>query len=124
MADKPRVAVIDDSEIVRVSVEVGLSAEGWEVSQFDNGYGVTNRVKQANPQIVLLDVNMPLVTGDKLAGILRKQLGASVKILLHSSMSASKLRGKVREAGADGYIEKTSDPAQLSRKLNHFLRAP
>ena len=123
MAEKPRVAVIDDSEIVRASIEIGLSSQGWEVSQFDNGFGVANRVKQANPQIVLLDVNMPLVSGDKLAAILRKQLGAGVKILLHSSMSASELRGKVRETGADGFIEKTSDPSHLSRKLNTFLRA-
>lgn len=120
---KPHVVVIDDSEIVRASVQLGLTGQGWQVSQFDNAFGVAGRVKACNPDVILLDVNMPLVNGDKLAGILRTQLGADVKILLHSSMSASELRKKVRETGTDGFIEKTSDPARLSDKLKSFVKA-
>lgn len=123
MSSNPRVVVIDDSEIVRATVELALSQHGWDVTSLDNAFGVAARVKQINPQIILLDVNMPLVDGEKLAGILQKLLNGSAKILLHSSMSASELRQKVRATGSDGFVEKTNDPAALDRKLRSFLAA-
>jgi CheY-like chemotaxis protein len=123
MLDRPRVAVIDDNEIARASIEIGLSSQGWLVSPFCSNTGVVALVEHVRPKIVLLD-DTPFVTGrDTLAEVLRERLGSCVKILLHTSPSSSDLPARVQESGADGFVEKTSDCSHLSRTLNAILRA-
>lgn len=111
-----RLAVIDDSEIVLESIDEGLTRLGWSVRTFSNRHGVTVDIIEWQPDVVLVDVNMPLLTGESVMKILSSRLGDSL-LLLHSSLPVSELRPLVRKAEADGFVAKGSDIAALDRQI-------
>jgi two-component system response regulator PrrA len=122
-ANKPILVVIDDSEIVLGSIKLGLEPLGWSVVPFLPKLGVSARVKDAQPDLILVDVNMPMLSGDAVVRAL-KQLRLNAKIVLHSGKTAKELRELVRETGADGFVEKSDNPLVLDRKLRPFLPLP
>ena len=121
MRARKRILIIDDDESHIYSTKGLLEAEGYEMFVQSMPLGTTNLVKQLAPDLVLLDVNMPGLSGDRLALILRGNADTkSVPILLYSSNDEDVLRKTVRDQGLDGYICKGS-PAELRSKIKRCL---
>ena len=117
------VLVIDDSTVVLEVVKVALEEAGFRVITRSRTSGAVSAILAARPDIVLLDVNMPLIGGDVIAGILARTGPAiNTAIILHSSLPIELLRLKAIAAGAHGYIVKTSDASDLVRQVRHWLR--
>jgi DNA-binding NarL/FixJ family response regulator len=72
------------------------------------------------PDLVLLDVLMPGLTGDKITKLI-KESGLATKIVLHSGKENNELRELSKECGADGYIKKTNDKHEFINKVKSFL---
>ena len=70
--DGIRVLVIDDDEIAREFMCDVLRRAGFIVDESSSTIGVTNKLVRDRVQVVVLDVMMPAIRGDKLAGLLRK----------------------------------------------------
>lgn len=120
---KPKVLVIDDSEIVLEVTRGALEGAGFEVVTHDRPAGCVALILQEKPDLVLMDVNMPGLAGDTVAGVFAKaQPRAETIVLLYSSLSAEVLQGKVLAAGAHGYIQKSGDMFGLVRELNRWLK--
>ncbi len=117
-----RVAVVDDSEIVLMTVQMALAGVGWDVTTFGNEVGVSLRIEDSEPEVVLVDVNMPGLNGEGLIKSLKKLSGLkSAKLLLHSDQDASALKLLATKTGADGFIQKTGDPAELVNRIEAYL---
>jgi CheY-like chemotaxis protein len=105
-----KVLVIDDDPIVLETIRERLSRRAYDVTTRDQALGSTHAVRAARPDILLLDVLMPVLNGDHLAELLRADPGAyPVSIILHSTKPADELADLVRQTGALGAIQKTSD---------------
>lgn len=119
---RPTIVVVDDSEIVLAVTEAALIAAGYRVITRNRPTGCVAMMLQEMPDLVLLDVSMPGVSGDTLV-----KLFASADpqhkaiVLLHSSLDEEALSMKARASGADGYIRKSEDPALLVRQVNRWL---
>lgn len=119
---KPTIVVVDDSEIVLAVTEAALTAAGYRVITRNRPTGCVAMMLQEMPDLVLLDVSMPGVSGDTLV-----KLFASADpqhkaiVLLHSSLDEEALAMKARASGADGYIRKSEGPALLVRQVNRWL---
>lgn len=121
MRTKKRILIIDDDQSHIFSTKGILEAEGYEMFVQATPLGTTNLVKQLSPDLVLLDVNMPGLSGDRLAMILRSnETTRSVPIILYSSNDEDALRRTVRDQALDGYICKGS-PSELRAKVKRFL---
>ncbi len=70
--DTLRVLVVDDDPLQLDLVERTLKAEGFEVMTCENPIGVTNIVRSFLPHVVLMDVDIPALSGDKILSIARK----------------------------------------------------
>jgi CheY-like chemotaxis protein len=78
---------------------------------------------QEKPDLVLLDVCMPTVSGDTLVKLFSKASpNSGTIILLYSALDEPLLRSKAKGAGAHGYITKTGDTAALLRAIRRWLR--
>ena len=117
----PTVAVIDDSKLVLSAVRLGLEPLGWVVHTFENDFGVSLQVKSVEPDIVLIDMNMPLLNGPALLRSLRRS--SSARMLFHSDQPVADLRKAADANKADGFIKKTGDAKQLDIQLRRHLRA-
>ena len=112
-----RILIIDDDEAHLASTRGILEAEGYEVFTQSQPFGSTNAVIRLKPDLVLLDVNMPALSGDRLAEVLRANSNTrDVLVVLHSSNDEDHLRTTARRLGLDGYICKGS-PTSLRTKV-------
>ena len=118
-----RVLVADDDPDIARFVELNLSLEGFEVEVVHDGEAALEAVRRAQPDLVLLDVMMPLLDGVEVLRRLRADAATAalpVVLLTAKSMSADKVVGLT--AGADDYIVKPFDTLELIARVQTTLR--
>jgi DNA-binding response OmpR family regulator len=118
---KVRVLVVDDDpdqlDLVRRTL-----APRFEVQTHHSALGVSNLVRDEGPDLVLLDVNFPGLKGDQVVSLARRHAPPGTKFILYSAADESRLRSLARASGADGYLSKSVQGAELIEKLT-TLRA-
>ena len=119
---KKRVLVVDDSEIVLAAAREALE-EGFEVVTALNALEADKYIVcKDKPDIIVLDVMLPMLDGDKKAKMLKEnELTRSIPILLLSSKPESVLRRLVEESGSDGFVRKPFSNRQLVTKIREAL---
>jgi CheY-like chemotaxis protein len=115
--------VIDDSEIVLSVTRNVLETAGFRVITHPKPAGCVALILQERPELVLIDVNMPLIGGDTIAKLFGKaRPNNDTIVLLYSSLSPAALEAKVKSSGAHGYIQKTEDGYDFLRQLSGWLK--
>ena len=114
-----RCLIADDSPLVRKIARKVLTRLNFEVDEAENGQIALNKCQQRMPNVVLLDWNMPVMTGiEFLKALSSTEGGKEPKVLFCTTESDV---GHIREAldgGADEYLMKPFDVDSLSEKLN------
>lgn len=120
---KQRILIVDDSELVLAMAKDALEDAGLEVFTATNGIEANSFIFSVNkPDLIILDVMLPMLDGNKKAKLLReKEFSREIPILLLSSKSEDELRRLTAEAGADGYIRKPFTPAGIVASVKEFL---
>jgi DNA-binding response OmpR family regulator len=96
-----------------------LERAGFKVVTRESALGTSALILKEKPDYVLLDVNMPGLTGDALAKLLKGR-GRRPRIILHSCSDGKVLRSLAKECGAIGIIEKTGDERHFLEQLEAF----
>jgi len=111
-----RVLVVDDDLLTLNTLERILVRAGHEVSLLDGGFGFAVALHQFKPDVVLLDMNMPGLTGAAALTSARElaTLGDQrPRIILHSGKPDSELQEMCKALRADGYVRKPASSATL-----------
>ncbi|HEX7671696.1 MAG TPA: response regulator [Polyangiaceae bacterium] len=117
------ILVVDDSEIVLDITRAALEDAGHVVVTRVRPEGTIGAILQEKPDLVLLDVNMPRMSGEMIASVLATAAPARETILLlHSSLPAELLKLKVLQTGAHGYIQKTGNLLELVNQVGAWLK--
>jgi CheY-like chemotaxis protein len=104
------VLVVDDDPIVLEVTKERLESVGYVVHTREEALGTSQWTAEFQPDIVLLDVNMPALAGPELAQLLKKRRATKdVAIILYSSLESAELQSKLHATGAVGAIHKTGD---------------
>ncbi len=111
---KAKLFVIDDSVTGLSWAQAILENAGYEVFTYKSPLGVTRELNRLRPDLILLDVNMPSISGDKICKLLRTVAGAlNPLIILYSSKASTELEQLAKECGADGYVSKSREAEPL-----------
>jgi two-component system response regulator MprA len=116
-----RVLVVDDDRAVRDALRRVLTLAGYEVEMAEGGVEAIESVVRAVPDAVVLDVGMPDVDGLEVSERLRR-LGNRVPILMLTARVEVSDRVAGLDAGADDYLVKPFDVAELKARLRALLR--
>jgi CheY-like chemotaxis protein len=122
-ADSPalgrlRILVVDDNVDSAETMAVLLSHGGHEVRTAHDGGEAVNVAEEFTPQVILLDIGLPVRSGHEVARELRKKpWAAGVKIIAMSGWGQDADRKSSREAGFDHHLVKPIDHAELRRLL-------
>ena len=121
--EKRKILVIDDDETVTVLLQAILEFAGFEVYMAGNAAEVNGSLwGDAKPDLVILDVMMPVLSGVTVAEIFKgNEATASIPILYASGKSESELREIVAETGASGYITKPFGAAKVLQAVREVL---
>lgn len=120
-SEQKTVLIVDDSGIVLEVAKRALERAGYRVITRDRPSGSVAAIIRERPDVVLLDVKMPTLTGDMLAKILTKVIGPETLVLLHSSLPVEALRLKALSTGAHGYIQKTENATEFVRRIEYWM---
>lgn len=118
---RPKVLVVDDNEVCRAVVRESLQQNGFDVVELDNPVGMSSVVNYEKPDIVLMDVEMPAIDGDKAVQILLKHRLHDCKVLLYSGKPAAELARLVRACGAAGFVSKSVTDTALASVVRSHL---
>jgi DNA-binding NtrC family response regulator len=119
-ARAPTFLVVDDDRVVLEVTRDRLERAGFEVVTRESALGTSVFIMKERPDFVLLDVNMPGLSGDALAKLLRGRDPKS-RVILHSCSDRRLLASLAKECGAVGIIEKTDDEKHFRAQLEVFV---
>jgi DNA-binding NarL/FixJ family response regulator len=119
---KKKVLILDDSPLVRELVDITLSEYGYDVVGLSSPFEFTAALRREHPDLVLMDVTMPALAGDKVVEFTRQYSSDRCPIVLFSDRSDAELAMLASKCGADGYIRKTSASDVLPDLIAQFIR--
>ncbi len=124
MDRRGKILVVDDDEAVRLRVRDILTAdEVCEVSEADSGPACLASVGSAPPDLILLDIMMPGMSGlDVCIRLRRDPVTREIPIIILSAADADARRPEALEAGAEGYLTKPVRARELKAKVAVILR--
>ena len=119
----PRVLITDDEPITRLLVKVLLERERYEVLEASNGREGVDIATRERPNLVLIDLNMPVMDGYEAIGRLRREFPQPVlPIIVLTANDGQSVERRVLELGADDYIIKPFEPPVLLSRVNAVFR--
>jgi two-component system response regulator MprA len=113
--------VAEDDRAVRDSLSRALELEGYAVIAVGNGAEAIDAVATASPDVVVLDVSMPIVDGLTVCKVLRAD-GNRLPILMLTARTETRDRVAGLDAGADDYLPKPFELDELLARLRALLR--
>lgn len=113
-----RVAIADDHTLFRTGVKTSLNSrpDVQIVAEAENGMQLLNLLKHIKPDIVLLDIQMPILDGYATLPELKK-LYPDVKVIMLSMHNEHTMITKMMEVGANSYLTKDSDPEVIYQAI-------
>ena len=118
-----RVAIADDHKIFRKGVI--LSLKPYHNIQFvleaENGEELIQGVEDAKPDIILMDLKMPVKDGIETTKYLNKHFPA-IRILILTMYEDERFVGHLMDSGANGYLLKSTDPEEIKQGIMDVMR--
>jgi DNA-binding NarL/FixJ family response regulator len=117
-----RIALVDDHQLFRKSLTSLLnSSDDFEIIyDTDDGLHFIEYVKAVNIDVVLLDIQMPILSGFEVCKQL-KMMNPEIKILIISQLTSKEVIHYVMECAADGFCSKNSSPEHLEIAIRKIM---
>jgi CheY-like chemotaxis protein len=116
------IAIVDDDEVIRSLVRVTFSKLGCTIMEYENGRAFLDDLDKAAPDLVFLDLLMPVADGFAvLAGLSEKK--SEVPVVVLSALTKKETVIKAAKAGVKSYMIKPIKPEQLIQKAAEVLKA-
>jgi two-component system, OmpR family, KDP operon response regulator KdpE len=115
-----RVLIVDDDSSFRRVVRTMMAAKGYEVSEARNGTEALEHIRAAKYDLLLLDINMPEITGVEVCREIRKT--SEVPIIMLTVRNTESDKVEALDAGADDYITKPFGARELLARIRAALR--
>jgi DNA-binding NarL/FixJ family response regulator len=114
-----RVLVVDDSEVVRRGIGQILQSESdiEIICEAADGADAVRKAREHRPDVVLLDITMPVMNGFEAARRIKQEL-PSTRILMVSQFDSAPFQREAMAAGASGYVVKSSAASELIPALS------
>jgi DNA-binding response OmpR family regulator len=120
-----KVLIADDEPNIVISLEFLMKREGHEVSIARDGEQALDAIRSLRPDLVLLDVMMPLKSGlEVLQAVRADETIAGTKILMLTAKGRETDIAKGLALGADGYMTKPFSTRELAGRVRQMLGGP
>ena len=115
-----RVLVVDDEPKITEVVKLYLEREGFQVASAVDGKQAVERAASFNPDLVILDLNLPDIDGIEVCRTIRKHSNVPIIMLTGRGEEIDRIVGL--EMGADDYVTKPFSPREIAARVRAVLR--
>ncbi len=115
-----KICILDSDRMRIADMSAMFNLMGYEVLSLDYVIGASNTIRDFDPDVLVLDVNMPAITGEKLINVLKKNLGVLPTTILYSDMDAEELEKLAMIAGADDHLVKNGTYLHLLNRVKYY----
>jgi len=118
-----RVLIVDDHPEILEGLKALLELEGLEVTTHDSMITLPLIIRQADPEVILLDLSFKALSGQSFFRLGRERLlrNTDALVILFSGRPASELAALAEEFGADGVMPKAEDVMQLVARVRTWI---
>lgn len=119
------ILVVEDEPAISEMYRFKLSKAGYKVITAANGQEGLEACEKHKPRLVLLDIRMPVMTGDEMLAKLRKtDWGSSIRVIILTNISRDEAPHTLRMLNVDRYIVKAHHtPAQVLDVVKEILKS-
>jgi two-component system cell cycle response regulator len=126
MERKGRILVVDDHEDNIELLRARLEARGYQVEGASDGQAALDAVERSCPDLILLDVMMPKMDGMEVVRRLKAKRESKelpfIPVIMQTALDSTENKVEGLDAGADDYITKPINFAELEARVNSLLR--
>ncbi|MDD3599817.1 MAG: response regulator [Bacillota bacterium] len=116
----PTVLVVDDAAFMRMRAGKLLSQNGYEVIEAENGLDALNQYKEHSPDLVLMDITMPVMDGLTAVREIR-EVDPEAKIIMVSAMGQQAMVIEAIKSGAKDFIVKPYEPDNVLASVKKLI---
>lgn len=118
-----KIAIIEDDSVISQMYRMKFESDGFDVQIANNGRDGLSLVEQFKPDIVLLDMQMPVMNGDEALRNMRKtEWGKKVPVMVLTNMGEEEAPKDMRSLGIEAYIVKADlTPRQVVDRVKSTL---
>lgn len=118
-----KIAIIEDDQAIAQMYRLKFETEGYEVQMAEDGAVGLKLIQHMSPDIILLDIMMPIMTGDEMLEKLRAMpWGKTVKVIMLTNMGEQEAPAKLKKLGVSAFIVKAEmTPRQVAELVKATL---
>lgn len=118
-----KIAIIEDDSVINQMYRMKFEADGFDVQVADNGKTGVELVQKFQPDMILLDLQMPEMTGDEALAYIRSQeWGKLIPVIILTNLGAEESPKALKELGIHSYIVKADlTPSQVVSRVKEAL---
>jgi CheY-like chemotaxis protein len=118
-----RVLIVDDNPINQMLISTVLDKRGYVCEVADNGQAAVDKVNLSQFDLILMDLQMPVMDGYEATRSIRMRndIKRTIPIIAITAHSVSGAHEKCEEAGMNGYVTKPFDPEDLDRRIRSLI---
>ena len=122
MPDSRKILLVDDDDMVRELVAATLKGGSYQLLQAADGGKGLALARETKPDLIFLDVNMPVMDGVSVCEALKSDPQTKgISVIMLTALGQDVDKERARRAGANGYFTKPFSPLSLLRKVDEVL---
>jgi DNA-binding response OmpR family regulator len=118
---RPKVLIVDDQPDLLAGLVALLDDEGIDAAVHESIITLPLVVRKIDPDLVLIDLSMPALSGEAVFTMGRARLGTDAPLVLFSGRAAHELAKLAEELGADGFLAKSQEPLELIARIQSWI---
>jgi CheY-like chemotaxis protein len=118
-----KVLLVDDDTLIRKFLKLHFESNGFSVTEAENGREALSMATSEMPDLIIMDMNMPVMTGWDAARELKKPgaVTAGIPIIALTAHKTPEDQNAAHESGCDTFVEKPIDPERLFKAVQRVL---
>jgi len=115
-----KILLVDDEEMILEVLQAYFEKEGWNCICASNGIEALKKVKEHRPDMLILDLMLPDISGEEVCRLIRKESDVPIIMLTAKSSEEDLINGMV--IGADDYVKKPFSPREVVIRVKAIFR--
>ncbi len=117
-----KILIAEDEPLMAAALAGALKSEGYEVIVATDGREALKVIETESPNLLITDILMPFTSGLELIGIIKSNHTTQIPVIVLSGMGLEDTVMEAFELGADDFLTKPFNPAELSMRVKRALR--